>query len=298
MSVVPRIRNLRLRRNLLLLLAKNESIPEQDLRAALRSEYPHHPPDVLDSAVDTALLELERAGMVQFATAGHISLTKAGRLEHKVIMDTQELRREKSESRHMLVRQLVRKKEITAQKKAESEKTHDMVEKQIGRLAHLLGRRWKPEHKLLKDGPKVDVVWYVPKNPSKISHAFEVQHRGDPKRAIANLHAIRQYPESLGCATFIVVWYAKEVSRLERHLGPGSGIKVLQASQIRRWLDVFESASSDQLVAQYLARLLKAYRNKDGLEVLKKRSPESRAPLIDVLHEIVQAGLVGNPIAL
>jgi len=170
-----------LRKRLIYLIGKQRSCLEADLKAEVRKLYGGLPPTQVDAAVDDLLLELDEIGILQLGTNSQLRLTQAGLDEYKSIAAYMELKQKKKTQRISLKE----KKRIIEQQKAVSRSVHEKLKLQLGQLAYLLGRTWKQEHELVKGGPVVlDLVWYG--KTRRITHAFEVQHRGGWKNAIGS----------------------------------------------------------------------------------------------------------------
>ena len=89
----------------------------------------------------------------------------------------------------------------------------------------------------------LDLVWFAAPHSTRISHAFEAQHRGSWKNAIHNLEAVaRYYPD---CKLFLVVHNERELSPIRNLLGStlNTSIRVLKVTQIRAWLTVLEGVA-------------------------------------------------------
>lgn len=250
-----------LRKHLISLLGKEGKCLEQNLKARVRAIYADLPASHVDSEVETLLLELIDGRILQIDPDSHIVLTELGRDEYRSILDQEELKQKIKREKRVEKAALKQKKQGTEQKKAVSRETHEKLKRQLGELAFLLGKTWKPEHELVKGGPVVlDLVWYA--NPYTISHAFEVQHRGDWKNAIGNLEAVgRHHPN---CRLFLVVYSEKPVTTIQQLLGAklDTSIKLLRASQLQDWISALKSVPS-----------------------------ELRPPLIQTVESIVQVGL-------
>lgn len=189
-----------MRKNVVYLLGKKENQSLQNLKAESRRLYTNMPATDVDLATETLLLELDECGVTQIYAGNRIMLTELGKSEHKSAAAQVELKQRKRAQRSELKhRRLVMKEE-----KACSKSIHEKLKLQLGQLAFLLGKAWKQEHQLVKGGPVIlDFVWYANPQKPKISHAFEVQHRGGWKNAIGNLEAARRYYPD--CKLFLVV---------------------------------------------------------------------------------------------
>jgi hypothetical protein len=234
-----------LRKRLICLIGKYvidrpRSCPEGDLKADVRRFYADLPPTRIDAAVDDLLLELDEKGILQLGVNNQLRLTQAGPDEYKSIAVDMELKQKKKAQR-VVLRQ---KEEIIEQQKAESKSVHEKLKVQLGQLAHFLGRTWKQEHELVKGGPVIlDLVWYG--KSRRITHAFEVQHRGQWKNAIGNLEAAkRYYPD---CNLFLLVHSEKQIVPIQRLLGAemNASIHVLRVRQLQDWLRILETIPED-----------------------------------------------------
>jgi hypothetical protein len=236
----------RLRQNVINILGNQKKCLEINLKKGVRALYANFSPSELDSVVDDVLLELEDSGIAEFSADNYITLTQVGRGEYGSITAKRELKqRKKARIAHLVKQGRVKKEERAAAKDY-----HERLKLKLGRLAQLLGKNWKQEHELVKGGPVIlDLVWYA--SPSKISHAFEVQHRGEWKNAIGNLEAMRRYNED--CKLFVIVANEKQVRPIQQLLGAklDTSIRILKASQISDWLAVLEKGP-DNLRLQLL----------------------------------------------
>ncbi len=216
-------------------LGKRGLYSEQDLRAEIRSLYSSLPLTVIDSALETALLELNGRGIVEFKRGDQIALTQAGNCEYKSFAARAELKRTRKNHK---VKLDLKKREVQ-EKRAGSLEVHDKLKLDLGQLAHLLGHTWKPEHELVKGGPvRLDLVWYG--RSLQPTHVFEVQHRGGWKNAIGNLEAAkRRYP---ACKLFLVVHSEKQLGPISDLLGTqlNTSVRVLKVTQVKEWLTVLE----------------------------------------------------------
>jgi hypothetical protein len=226
----------------------------------MKKLYANFPVADVDLAVETLLLEMDYGGLVEIDAGSHIVLTELGKSEQKSVAARMELKQRKKAQRTDHRR---RRLEIE-QKKTVSKDMHERQKLQLSRLAFLLGKPWKQEHPLVKGGPVIlDLVWYKSPHKTEISHAFEVQHRGEWKNAIGNLEAIKRYYPS--CKLFLVVHNERQISPIRDLLGAqlNTSIKVLGVPQIRGWVDVLE------------------------------RVPEKIRPqLIDTIDDILHSGIV------
>lgn len=199
------------------------------------------PPTQVDAAVDDLLLELDDIGILQLRTNSHLRLTPAGLDEYKSTAAHMELK-QKGKAQRISIKE---KKRIIEQQKAASRSKHDELKLQLGRLAFILGRTWKQEHELVKGGPVVlDLVWYG-KSQRIITHAFEVQHRGEWKNAIGNLEAARRYYRD--CKLFLLVYSEKQIAQIQHLLGAqmNVSIHVLRVRQLQEWLRILETIPED-----------------------------------------------------
>lgn len=231
-----------LRKHIICLLGETKDLPELSLKTELRKLYTGLPATNVDSAVDTLLLELEEKRIVQIETGDRIGLTEAGEIEYKSIIAVleQKKKRRAQLDNDKLIKQALK------QKKMVSKAFHEEVKNQLAKLAHLLGKTWKQEHELAQDGPvKLDIVWY-PNPPDKISHAFEVQHRGNWKNAIGNLEAVKRWNPD--CRLFLVVHDEKQITTIKRLLGIqlNNSIMIIRVSQVQDWLGVLGKISDDK----------------------------------------------------
>ena len=177
----------RLRRAIISLLGMPEYESQQKLKAQIRKSYPNTSEIELDSAIETLLLEIEEEGVVELQQGSRVVLTESGKHEQQSLaVQSDQKQRKRMEKTKLKV-----KESETERKKKVSKEVHDQLELQLGQLALLLGKTWKQEYQLTKGGLVVlDVVWYEKPNQLCISHAFEVQHRGDWKNAVGNLEAV------------------------------------------------------------------------------------------------------------
>lgn len=225
----------RLRKALITLLGTPEYESQPKLKAQIRKLYTNIPTTEVDSAIETLLLELEEGGIIRLKPDNRVVLTELGKSEQESLVAHSELKQRKT------LRQIELKitRAETEKKKKSSKEVHEQLKLQLGQLAALLGKTWEQEYQLIKGGPVVlDLVWHEKANQLWISHAFEVQHRGDWKNAIGNLEAVnRRYPR---CKLFILVFHEMQVSGIQNLLGGrmNSSINVIEVSQLRKWLGI------------------------------------------------------------
>jgi hypothetical protein len=230
-------RRSRLRKVIITLLGTPEYESQPKLKDKLRKSYTNLPMHKVDSAIDALLLELEEDGVIELKPGNRVVLTEAGKSQQKrSVVDAGFKQGKKARQVELELKRL----EIEKKKKA-SKEVHEKLKQQLGQLAILLGKAWEQEYQLIKSGPVVlDLVWYKKPSQLKISHAFEVQHRGDWKNAIGNLEAVnRRYPD---CKLFILVFNEKQIRGIQHLLGGRMStlIKVIKVSQLRKWVDVLE----------------------------------------------------------
>lgn len=224
-------------------LGKRGPCGEQDLKAEIGNLYSGLPAGVRNSALETALLELNGRGIVEFKRGDQIALTQAGNSEYKSLTARVELKRTRKNHK---VKLDLKKREVQ-EKRAKSLEVHDKLKLDLGQLAHLLGHTWKPEHELVKGGPvRLDLVWYG--SALQPTHAFEVHHKAGAsgwKNAVGNLEAAkRHYP---ACRLFLVVHNEKEIGPIRDLLGAqlNNTVKVLRVAQMREWLAILEKVPDD-----------------------------------------------------
>ena len=186
-----------------------------------------------------------------------------------------------------------KKEERTKGRAAESKEVHESLKGRVCLLGRLLGHDPQVEHGIgERSRVRLDVIWHPASNPSVITHAFEVQHRGDPKSALSNLEIIRKHHS--GCRTFCVVCHKREIKDIQRTLVASKVgfVGVLRSSEIDRWVDVLQKQDKPiSMVARYRRQLPKKH-TEDDLADLKKRAPKKLAPLIDAVHQMMKAGLL------
>jgi hypothetical protein len=112
----------------------------------------------------------------------------------------------------------------------------------------LLGKDWKKEY-ALATGPvkpnRLDVVWFDSPGLIGISHAFEVQNRGDAQNAIDNLlTAQKYYPQ---CRLFMVVVNQREIEAIKAQLSArkAEAIVVVRSSDVEKWLGALRQKSKN-----------------------------------------------------
>ncbi len=235
--VVSRLKRRQLRKTVITLLGSQEYEFQPRLRAAIKKNYTNIEETKVDSAIETLLLELEESGIIQLKPDDLIALTESGINEHKLLMKEQRQKHRNKSRKSALKMKIL----VTEKKKKESRDVHERLKKQLGRLAVLLGKTWKQEYQLVKDGPVIlDMVWYAKPSQLEISHAFEVQHRGEWKNAIGNLEAVnRRYPK---CKLFVLVFNEKQINPIHNLLGTqmNTCIQIIKVSQLQKWLDLLE----------------------------------------------------------
>ncbi len=104
-------------------------------------------------------------------------------------------------------------------------------------LAGLIGKVFKNEYKLARQ-VRLDHVWFLHSRTNEISHAFEIQNKGDWKNAIGDLEAAKRYHEN--CRLFIAVADQEEVPVIRSLLNDQKNnyIKILNLSQLHAWVEV------------------------------------------------------------
>jgi hypothetical protein len=230
----------RLRKRLIYLIGEQPNRLEGDLKREVRKHYPSSAATSVDATVDGLILELDEQRVLQLESDNRVRLTQIGLDEYRSIAADMKLKHEKKAQRIGLRR----KKQLMKQQKAESESVHEKLKSQLGRLAKLLGRNWEQEHALVKGGPVIlDLVWYG--KSGRITHAFEVQHRGNWKNAIGNLEAAnRRYAN---CGLFLLVHSEKQLKPIRDLLGAqmNPAIHVVKVRQLQDWLGILEAIPED-----------------------------------------------------
>ena len=248
----------RLIKKIIHLVGKNGELLEKDLMKEVIKVYQNISESVVNSTVEAIILELEESGICQIQNGGRITLTETGLGEYKSILVRKEFKQQR-QTKKIAANQ---KRQEIQQKKASSRDIHEESKLQLGELSRLLGKTWKQEHELVKGGPvRLDIIWYS--NNDQITHAFEVQHRGEWKNAIGNLEAVkRRYPK---CQLYLVVHNEKQISSIQQLLGAqlNVSIKVLKVAQVKDWLNVL------------------------------RRTPENiRTRLVETVDGVISAGLI------
>lgn len=114
------------------------------------------------------------------------------------------------------------------------ELTHEDVQRMLVEIAHALGRFAQPEFDYY------DVVWREAEGSPRISHVFEVQHKGNVDVALAKLK--RAY-DAQRTKPFLIVASERDTNRAERQMslartGPfheiGKVTTILSFEQLRR----------------------------------------------------------------
>ena len=229
-------------------IGTRRSYTEKELQRDLAKIYLNISPVVLESMIRRVIKDLLDSKLIKIKNDS-ISLTRDGINQFKNISAQKQAKldrrlQKKANLNKRLQKDIFEPKMKEMQEKRKMSKDiHDKLKLQLGELALLLGIAWKQEHELVKRGPvRLDMVWYA--DPRTISHAFEIQHRGNLKEAIGNLEAVnRYYPD---CRLFVIIFNEKQISHANQLLGTRKdSITILKASQIREWLSVLEKVHGE-----------------------------------------------------
>ena len=241
----------------------------------------------LAESVHDALIDLSHDGLVRIDDNASISLTKAGLLEYNIIKTRERVKLDRQKKKIKAKKK--DKFKTTEEKKAASKEVHEKLKTRVSQLADFLGKTWNKEYELAS--PVVlDLIWYADKE--SISHAFEVQHRGDWKNAIGNLEAaLRYYPD---CKAFLIVGNEKEITRINELLTAKleDHVKIVRISELERWVNVLEKHNR-YLIKRGLENVTELAELEDRATVLRiiKREYPERYRLLDTLNDIVRSGL-------
>lgn len=277
----------KLRRRIVLLLGKQRQCIEEDIKAAIRAVYLGISPRESDSAVESAILQMQENGLVELGTNDQVLLTESGLRQYEIILSREEARLQKRKEK---VARRKRDAGVKLQRNLSRER-HSNLKEQLGQLGIVIGMYgWATEYPLVKGGPVIlDTVWYASRS-SGITHAFEVQNRGDWKNAIGNLEATkRRYGQ---CKTFLVVSNESEIKPISQLLGArmDESIEVMRATEIEQWLEVLNKTSL-KLRSHMLRKVLEASKTADGLSTLRRSWPKTWRRRCDILEAIVKIGL-------
>ena len=209
--------------NLLRVLTKYpDGLSEEAARQALAGSYGRQ-----ELPLDQAALELHEEGFLTLASDKILVLSDGGR------STVQEAAHRKEAGR--LARS---KKRLRIKAGLVTRELHEALKAKVAELGHMLGMNWEMEKGLVEGGNvRLDIVWFSDASRS-ISHAFEVQNRGDWKNAIGNLEAVRRYfPE---CKLFLVVSQEKEIETILKLLGEkmDDSIRVIPGDNPEKWHDI------------------------------------------------------------
>ncbi len=282
----------KLRKHVIYLLGKGEKCLEQNLKTEIKATYTNLPEAVLNSAIDTLLLELDESRIVKLEANHQITLTEVGQTEYRSIIAQQELKKRKRTQKS----DMKQKEQEIERKKAASRYFHEELKLQLGELARLLGKTWKQEHELVRGGSMIlDLIWYGKRY--EISHAFEVQHRGDWRDAIYRLHAIGKRHRH--CKLFVVAYDEKEIRRIQQQLMEAldTSTKVLRASQVQDWVSILGEVPK-KFRPKVISTINSIAKNKvqDPTTVLSKLPQNLHSPVL--VLGIINSGTGGASVGL
>ena len=188
----------KLRARLIQIIGKKKVCFEDDIKSELIQVYQSMPTDEVDQRIKTILDELMLSGQAKTDSYNQVSLTETGLEEYHrylALERSKKIQIEKAKSQKREQKRL----SILAQDIEPSTIHHDL-EEEIRELGTLTGYRTEPKEYHLVSSVIIDVIWC---RGQDITHAFEVQNKGDWRHAIGNLDAMKRYFPN--CKLYLVV---------------------------------------------------------------------------------------------
>jgi hypothetical protein len=220
-----------LKKHIVLVLGEKGRRSTLDLGRQIKSQYYWTESlDIFNAGFNCVLRQLVSDGIIEEST-DLVALAKKGFPAYKSYVSKYEAKRPRKNGRDNQGEGLT----PTDQ--------HEEGKQYLKELACTLGKAFKNEHPLARS-VRIDHVWFLHPLSSEITHAFEVQNKGDWKNAIGDLEAARRYHEN--CRLFVVVVDQKQIPTIRSLLNSqkNNHVKIVRLAQIRDWVETLKKLDS------------------------------------------------------
>lgn len=228
----------RLKRHIMEFMLRHREASVPFVLRGMQKFYPTMTSNELAASVDGGLLELWWDREIQILSDDRIELTMYGEEKAKSLKAAKDDKISiKQRNRYLNKRRL------------ESKRIHEDLKAKVAELGKLIGKVWKQEHELAPPNSPVvvDIVWYAEPGKTNISHAFEIQHRGNWKNAIHNLEAVSR--RHTDCKLFLLVKEPSDIPKIKKLLGSvyQTSIDIVEARELEAWLKVLRSTKGSKV---------------------------------------------------